>query len=249
MALTKLSRANFILYSKEYILSAQQDPYISQQILNVGYDENRLNEGLAQQQTTHDSRQNQMDAKKKAKSLGTVLKKDFKKKMRAFVDDSRLLRSIFIRKIEIKERIGLYGITKRNVPGFVLQARNRYNAILAEPDILSKLAPFNFTEVTIQERLTGIDELEQAHLTFIDADKEVEDATDEFEKEYGKLIDWIRAFQDACRIVLKDKPQLLEKVGVVVRSAPLPRKKATDNPDSQDTQVQDETPDTNPDST
>lgn len=249
MALTRISRANFILYSKEYILNAQKDPYISQQILNVGYDENRLNEGLAQQQTTNDSRQKLISAKNKAKALGTELRNLFKEKSKIFLADKQLLKSTFIRKIEIKERIGLYGITKRNVPGFIIQARNHYNSLITEVDILSQVSKFNITAETLAEKLAGIDELEEAHRKFMDADKAIEDATDVFEKEYGKLIDWIREFQNACRIVLKDRIQLLEKVGVMVRSAPLPRKKATENPDSQDTQVPDNTPDTNPDST
>ena len=249
MQITRITREKFIVYSKDWIVNASNDPYISQQILEIGYDENRLNEGLAQQQTTHDSRQKLISAKNKAKALGTELRKIFKEKSKIFVADRRLLKSTFIRKIEIKEKIGLYGITKQNVPGFIIQARNHYNSLITEVDILSQVSKFNITAETLAEKLAGIDELEEAHRKFMDADKAVEDATDVFQKEYGKLIDWIREFQDACRIVLKDRIQLLEKVGVMVRSAPLPRKKATDNPDSQDTQVPDNTPDTNPDST
>jgi hypothetical protein len=249
MQITRITREKFIVYSKDWIVNASNDPYISQKILTIGYDENRLNEGLAQQQTTHDSRQQLITAKNKAKSLGTELRKIFKEKLAIFVADRRLLRSTFIRKIEIKEKIGLYGITKRNVSGFIMQARNHYNLLINEVDILSQVSKFIITAETIAEKLSGIDEVEEAHRKFMDADKAVEDATDVFEKEYGKLLDWIREFQDACRIVLKDRIQLLEKVGVVVRSAPLPRKKATDNPDSQDTQVPDETPENNPNTT
>lgn len=248
MQLTRITREKFIVYSKDWLINASNDPYISQQILTIGYDEIRLNEGLAQQQTANDSRQQLITAKNKAKSLGTELKKIFKEKSRIFVDHRRLLKSSFIRKIEIKEKIGLYGTTRQNVPGFIIQARNHYNSLITEVDILSEVAKFNITAETLAENLTGIDQLEEAHRKFMDADKAVEDATDVFEKEYGKLIDWIREFQDACRIVLKDRIQLLEKVGVMVRSAPLPSKKATDNPDSQDNPPPPDTPDSNPDS-
>ena len=229
MQITKITSENFIVYSKEWLITASKDPYISQQILNVGYDENRLNEGLAQQQTTHDSRQQLLSAKNTAKSLGTELRKIFKEKLRIFVDDRRLLKSAFIRKIEIKEKIGLYGITKQSVPGFIEQARNHYNSLIDEVQILAQVEKFKITAESRADKLSGIDDLEEAHRKFVEADKAVEDAMDVFEKEYGKLMDWLREFQDACRIVLKDRPQLLEKVGVGVRSAPLSRKKETDD--------------------
>ena len=56
MELSRITSENFIIYAKEWLINAGKDPYISQKILNVGYDENRLNEGLAQQQKTYESK-------------------------------------------------------------------------------------------------------------------------------------------------------------------------------------------------
>ena len=85
----------------------------------------------------------------------------------------------------------------------------------------------NQTEYTYSEVLegfTGVAEVEKAYGAYKDADKEAQAATEQCKKEFKKLQDWIRVFQDACRIVLKENSQLLEKVGILVRSAK-PRKK------------------------
>ena len=67
------------------------------------------------------------------------------------------------------------------------------------------------------------------------AEKESQDATDQSSRELGKLRDWIRELQDACRIVLKGKPQLLEKVGILVRSSKPSRNKETGGSGEQET--------------
>jgi hypothetical protein len=45
MAITNQAKTDFITNAKTYIENAAADPYIQQQILAIGYDENRLNEG------------------------------------------------------------------------------------------------------------------------------------------------------------------------------------------------------------
>ncbi len=86
--------------------------------------------------------------------------------------------------------------------------------------------------ISVKEKLVGLDEVEKAYQEFLAVDRESQDATHESNREYEKLLDWIREFQDACRIVLKDRPQLLEKVGILVRSAK-PRKKKDNGSDKE----------------
>lgn len=229
MALTNQKKHDFIVNAKSYIDNAVSDDYIRERILSIGYDENRLNEGLAMQEKARESRERQLAAMNKAKALHTKLKETYKVNHDIYISDARLLRSTFHRNIPVKEKLGLYGRNKRSVTGYIERARTFYNTILKEKDILDQLAQFNITAETIQEKLAGVAEVEKAYITFIDADRAAQDATDENDKELMKLRDWIRIFQDACRIVLRGKPQLKEKVGILVRSSKPPKKKKEEN--------------------
>lgn len=224
MSITSQTKKNFILNVKAYLENAGSDPYIKEQIMSIGYDENRLNEGRAFQQAAWDSREKQLVAMNQAKALHTQMEEIFSANYDSFLADSRLLRSTFIRDIPVKEKLGLTGRRKRHVASYIETARTFYDTLLAENEVLDKLTQFNFTPETIQAKLAGIAEVEKAYNAYKDADQEAQAATEQCEKEFKKLRDWIRVFQDACRIVLKEKSQLLEKVGILVRSAK-PRKK------------------------
>jgi hypothetical protein len=228
MPITNFKKEDFILNSKTYLENAGLDSYIKEKILSIGYDENRLNEGLGVQETAGNSRENQLIAMHTAKSLHSRLEEIFTANRNSFIADSRLLKSAFIRDIPVKEMLGLKGNRKRSVTGYIEQARTFYHTLLVENEILDRLALFNFTPETIQTKLAGVDEVAKAYGVYKGAEKEAQDATSQCEKDFKKLQDWIRIFQDACRIVLVEKTQLLEKVGILVRSAKLKKKKGAE---------------------
>jgi hypothetical protein len=228
MAITNQAKADFITNAKTYIENAAADPYIQQQILAIGYDENRLNEGRLLQEKAETTRERQLRLRNRARSLHSQMQEAFAISYRRYLDDVRLFRSTFIRDIPIKEKLGLYGPSRRKMSWFLERSRTMYNTLLKEPALLDQVKKFNFTVESIQEKLAEIEAVEKAYMASEDAEMAAQDATDENNKEYEKLLDWIRELQDACRIVLKGKPQLLEKVGILVRSSKPSRNKETE---------------------
>jgi hypothetical protein len=225
MSITRQNKTNFIVHANAYIDAVRADAFIKEQLQAVGYDETRLNEGSALQSKTQESRERQLVLMDRAKSLNARLKETFDTELTLYLGDVRLLRSSFIRDIPLKKRLGLIGERKRSIAGYLEQARVFYNVILDEPNILSRVEKFNFTAETIQAKLDRVEQVEQAFMAYKETSKEAQDATDQCDKDFKKLQDWIRELQDACRIVLKDKPQLMEKVGILVRSSKPAKKK------------------------
>lgn len=225
MRISRQKREHFIVNAKAYLENAASDAYIKEQILAIGYDEARLSEGHQMQQNALESRQKQLRLINQAKAAHTHMREVFSANYASFRDDVRLFRSAFFRNIVVKEKLGLYNTRKRTVPGFLEQARSLYTTLQKEPDILNELGKFNITDEAVRGKLAGLEEVEKAYQVSLDVDRASQDATDESGKNYQKLADWIRELQAACRIVLKDKPQLLEKVGILVRSAKPPKKK------------------------
>jgi len=193
----------FALNAKNYLENTGADSFIKEQIITIGYDEKRLNEGRTMQKKAWETRERQIILMNKAKSLHTQLREGFMLRFKNFTDDVRLFRSTFIRNIPVKEKLQLYGERKRSIPGYLEQARALYSTLLKEKDILKRLADFNITVETVQTKLNELDEIEKKYAAYNDVDKDAQDATDECGKEFKKLRDWIRIFQDACRIVLK----------------------------------------------
>ncbi len=229
MKIAEQKKKDFVVHAKTYLVNAMSDPFIKEQIALQGYDDKRMQEGFDMQKKAENIRENQLIMKQTSKSLSTQLKDQFGKKIKYFTDDVRLLQSVFYRDIGMKEKLNLYGRKKRTIAGYLEQVRTLYNTLLQEPTILEKLVTFNITGETIQVKLKEIDELEQSYRIFEKANKSSQDATDVRNKDFEKLRDWIRIFQNACRIALRERPQLLEEVGILVRST-RPRRKGSATP-------------------
>lgn len=227
MKITEQRKKDFIVNARTYLENAMSDPYIKEQILSQGYDDTRMQEGFDRQKKAENAREKQLMIKRTSKSLNTQLKDKFARKIKYFTDDVRLLQSVFYRDIGMKEKLNLYGRKKRTIAGYLEQVRTLYNTLLQEPTILEKLVKLNITSETIQAKLKEIDELEQSYNSFKETNKGSQDATDERNKDFEKLRDWIRIFQNSCRIALRERPQLLEKVGILVRSTKPRRKGST----------------------
>jgi hypothetical protein len=171
MKIAEQKKKDFVVHAKTYLDNAMSDPYIKEQILLQGYDDKRMQEGFDMQKKAENTREKQLMMKQTSKSLNTQLKDQFRKKIKYFTDDVRLLQSVFYRDIGMKEKLNLYGRKKRTIAGYLEQVRALYNTLLQEPTILEKLVKLNITGETIQVKLKEIDELEQSYRLFEKANK------------------------------------------------------------------------------
>lgn len=120
--------------------------------------------------------------------------------------------------------LGLDGKRPKKFSSWLRRANRFYNNAIDNAELLPLVAEYGVTNA----RLTAGRELV----------KKVETANDEHDKARGtaqqstvdrnesiKVLDeWTSAFKTVCRMALKDRPQLLERLGIVVLSAGYTRK-------------------------
>jgi hypothetical protein len=226
MTKKKPKMKDFIANAKTYIDNAYSDPYIKEQILSHGYDDKRFEEGRTIQQKAWKARERKLMIVSESKSLNKELRDSFRDKEKLLTGDIRLLKDYFFRDKVVREKLNLRGVKKRSMTVYFERARTLYDTLLKEQDILDQVVKLNLTREIVQGKLDEVDELEKVYKKFKSVNKESQDVTAEWNKEYQNLFDWIRVFQDACRIALRERPQLLEKVGILVRST-RPRRKGS----------------------
>ncbi|NIM12752.1 MAG: hypothetical protein GTO45_11660 [Candidatus Aminicenantes bacterium] len=114
--------------------------------------------------------------------------------------------------------LGIIGKLRRNLEGFLKDGRQFYENAIKNETIMGLISKHGITVEKCQARLTGLDELKQ-----LDQDQESkkgasQNATKERDSLYRELrISWGN-FKQVCRIALKPKRQLLEKLGIVAPS-------------------------------
>ena len=98
------------------------------------------------------------------------------------------------------------------------QANQFYTQALARPDLLAQLADLNLTAAKLQAGLAMVTALETARQTQQSQIGLKQNATEERDKVLNDLRVWLSKYLAVAELALEDEPQLLESLGVLVRS-------------------------------
>ncbi len=93
-----------------------------------------------------------------------------------------------------------------------------YSVALKDNKIQGKLVRLKITADDLTATNTMISDLEAARAEYLREKGESQDATKAKDAALEKMDDWMSEFYAVAKIALEDKPQLLESLGVFVRS-------------------------------
>lgn len=109
------------------------------------------------------------------------------------------------------------GSRNRSLSGFIDEATILYTNLLKQPQYMGKVGKFGITEDELRERLAEINELKTSYQAFLKEKGEAQNSTVERDAAFDELYDWYSDFRAVAQIALSHKPQLLEKMGIVVK--------------------------------
>ena len=95
------------------------------------------------------------------------------------------------------------------------QARQFYLNALEDTTVLEKMAGFGITQAKLENGKTLLEQAEAANAAQKKEKGEAQQATQERDQTMDNLEEWLSDFIVIARIALEEKPQLLEKLGIV----------------------------------
>ena len=209
------SLAARLLAAQVAIDNAISDNEVKTLITEFGYDDTRLNEGKALLDRANQLQQAQQkeygDQFEATGSLNDVWDKAEKEYMR-FVKVARI---VFKTEHALYQKLDLGGHRKRTLSGWVAQAKQFYLNALSDTTVLEKMAAYGMTQAKIETGKTLLEETETANAAQKKEKGEAQQATLERDNAVDNLEDWFSDFIAIARIALEEKPQLLEKLGIV----------------------------------
>lgn len=113
--------------------------------------------------------------------------------------------------------IAATGTRKRSLTGFIDNARMLYNNLLTQTKYMDAVTSFGITNTKLDKGLSQIDELEGAYQDFLKEKGEAQNNTVLRDNAFDELYDWYSDFRATARIALQNEPQLLEKLGIVIK--------------------------------
>jgi hypothetical protein len=93
-----------------------------------------------------------------------------------------------------------------------------YTELDGDTKLLNKLARLKVAAQDITDGITAIASLEAARSEYLKEIGESQDATKAKDAAFATMDDWMRDFYAVSKIAMEDKPQLLEALGLLIRS-------------------------------
>ena len=110
------------------------------------------------------------------------------------------------------------GSRSKSLSGWLRESRVFYTNLLNNPDYVSRMEEFGFTSEKLINDLHLVEEVEKLHQQQLKEIGEAQQATINRDKALDELYEWYSDFRAIARIALYETPQLLEGLGISVKS-------------------------------
>jgi len=214
----------FLANNRKAIANALIDDEIKELLLPYTYDEARLNEGM--------SLYKEADALYEKQQMDYVIQYKAKEKFDKAFNDAH---DVYIEHISLtrlalddepseRTMLSLDGKRSQTLAIWLRHANRFYNNTIDNEEMLNKIARYGITNEKLKEAKELIKTLELVDDEHDRGKGAAQKSTNKRNKAFRKLDKWMSEYIKVCRFALKEKPQLLEKLGIIVLSEGYVRK-------------------------
>lgn len=188
---------------------------IAQHISLLGYNAERIDEGLAKNSA--------------AKELDFAQQKEYGEQYSATAERDRLkaeadkrvsitwkIAKMAITDMAIQKTLGIHQNRLHSLNGWMKQSERFYRNIT--PQVMTYMAEYAYTDEKILEEKNMVDAVIAADKKQVDETGDAQRATLVRDEAVDDLHAWMKKFYKVAKLALKEEPQLLEKLGVLDRS-------------------------------
>ncbi len=198
--------------------NAEAMPQIATAIAEYGYEAETMTQGKA----LYTAAQNAYDQNKTEDAESLVAHNIFEEKRsivaNIYAEHRKKAKAAFRNDANTLIELAITGTLSNVYVKWLETAKRFYLVALARTDIQTKLNRFKITVEDLTAVNTKIAELETARNNYMREKGESQDATKVKNAALIQIDDWMSKFYEIAKIALEDQPQLLEALGVIVRS-------------------------------
>lgn len=201
-----------------FLNNASQDAFIAQRLAAYGYDSTRIDQGFQLYQDALEStRVHEREYARKYAARDRFLK------ARRQVEDSHLpllkiARIAFQNDRAADQLLHLSGRREREFALWLDQMHAFYSNVLQNNQLLEGFAKFNISHEQIEAVFGNLRAIEEAWYNYESEKGNAQAATQARDAAITALNQWMRDARPIARIAMAGQPQLLEKLGILVRS-------------------------------
>ena len=218
MYVTTMTMEDRLLAAKVAITNALADDEIKERLALLGYNEERLNAGNELLTKTEAQYQDQKDEYSEQFQASENMQQEWARIKISFRMYTTLARFLFRKDPTKMNTLGLSQGQAFKISDWILQARQFYNNAINDTEIQAKMAEYSVTSERLQTALQEVVILEEMKITQEKEKGEAQRATQKRDELFAQLDEYMYGLIQIARVVLYDKEQLLEKMGIVAPS-------------------------------
>lgn len=218
MPYTNSTISDYLEHSELMLKNAQKDSTISQLLATYKISTEKYEQGLQLCTEAYDLEKLQIKLHGEQFRAKAKFKKLLAETHPQYMAHVRFMRLAHKEDLKKLDELDAASIREKTITGWLTQTKTFYTNTITDEEALLKLAEFGITKenlASIEVKVMEVAALNQLHK---DKKGSAQDATDRRDAAIEKLARFISDFIAVCRIALKDHPQLLEKLGIVVYS-------------------------------
>jgi hypothetical protein len=200
------------------LTNAKTDTDLPAVLTPFGYDAERVDEGLVLLDAARTAYEAQKAEYADQYAATDALNAAAAAARAAYVRHVKLARVAFKTNSSASTKLNLRGDRQRTLDGWMAQARAFYNTLQAEAALQDVMARFNVDATAVTEAQAALDAVETARSQRQIEKGEAQEATERRDDAVAVLQGFMSDFYQIARIATEDRPQLLEKMGIVVPS-------------------------------
>ena len=195
-----------------------KDLELKAELAEYGYDEAKIGEG----KKLYDEARKTFDANTKETREETTASLNFQEKYQNFqkiyITHRKKAKIVFDDNAEAFLQLKLKNTPARVIAKFLEETRAFYRLLNTTETLMTLLKQLKVTEQDIEKQLQLLTNVEQAYADYQKEKGESQQATKDKNNAFDALDKWVVRFFKVVKIVLEDKPQLLESLGKTIRS-------------------------------
>ena len=212
------TEVGFLAFSRVALQAPKDKPEIATPLAAVGYTTEKIAEGdtlLEAAETSYENNFREDNETRDSYKAFSTLKDEVEE---LFRQDRRITRVVFRKDPTTLQNLGVDKQVSRVYVQWVKGLEKFYDVTLNSAEVQAELAKLNLTVERLTANKLKLDELKAARTLYLQEEGESQQATKEKDAAMDALSDWMIDYKAVAKIALEDKPQLLESMGMFVRS-------------------------------
>ncbi len=216
--MTKQAMEEFLLKASRAIDNGLHDSELAPRLANFGYTAEKLQEGWALYEQASQLYEAQRTAYGKQYSATDDFKAKWEAAQELYIRHVKITRVAFEGERGVFHDLALEGKRPRAFGPWLRAAKQFYSVLLQDEAKRNRLAEYGVTLESLQAGKAAVDAAELAERTQEEARGDAQELTRTRDETFAALEAWLEDYLTVAKIALKDKPQLAEKLGLLVRS-------------------------------